>query len=71
MKIKLEVVTNVVVLLIGSFVLYSYAGNYFQNRRMYVHAGDHLPAIQGVDWTSHDRTLLLVLKNGCCLPSVS
>ncbi|HEV2492539.1 MAG TPA: hypothetical protein VG204_05645 [Terriglobia bacterium] len=68
MKEKLEVVTNIV--LIGLACVIGY--HFWQARRTaenpppaWVKVGDQLPSLPAYDWKAHDRTLVLVLRNGC------
>jgi len=74
MKTKLEAIANVMVILmalaVGSVVLTRYETTFRAPRS--VATGDHLPKLSGLDWSSHRRTLLLVLNTGCryCQESV-
>ena len=68
MKTKIEVVANVVVILLAVVV-----GSVFLKDRLSspgpqsneVKAGDRLPRLDGWDWGSHDRTLVIALRKGC------
>jgi len=64
-KIRIETCINIFMLVLGCLVLFSYARGYFRERALRLHVGDRLPAITNVNWASHDRTLLMVLRNGC------
>jgi thioredoxin-related protein len=57
-------------LAVGGAVLTRYAASYHVPRS--VAAGDRLARVQGLDWSQHRRTLLLVLNTGChfCQDSV-
>ncbi len=74
MKTKFEAIANVtiivVALAVGSVVLTRYAASYRAPRS--VAAGDHLDKFPGLDWSQHQRTLLLALNTGChfCQDSV-
>jgi len=68
MKEKLEVVTNIV--LIGLACVIGY--HFLQAHRtpenpppISLKVGDQLPSLPAYDWKAHERTLVLVLKNGC------
>lgn len=59
-----DIATIVLVLLIGYIVVTKYLLTP-KPTNLAIRAGDHLPQINGVDWSEHDRTLLLVLRKGC------
>ncbi len=68
MKEKLEVVTNIVLIILACVVGY----RFWQSRPApagpaadSVKVGDQLPSLPSYNWKAHDRTLVLALKNGC------
>jgi len=68
MKEKLEVVTNIVLIILACVIGY----HYWQARRtpgnpppISLKVGDQLPSLSAYDWKTHDRTLVLALKQGC------
>lgn len=68
MKEKLEVVTNIVLIILACVIGY----HFWQARRtpeipppISLKVGDQLPSLPAYDWKAHDRTLVLALKNGC------
>lgn len=68
MKEKLEVVTNIVLIGLACVVAY----HFLQARQtsqiplpISPVIGDQLPSLPAYDWKAHDRTLVLVLKDGC------
>ena len=68
MREKLEVVTNIVLIILACIIGY----HYLQARRTpenpslaSIKVGDQLPSLPAYDWKTHDRTLVLALKNGC------
>jgi len=62
---KLEVATNVAILLFVAFVGVSYFREKVQPKPQALKVGDSLPRIAGQEWGNHPRTLLLALKYGC------
>jgi hypothetical protein len=65
MKTKFEYISNTLVCIAGALVLYSQVGGWIRDREKYVHAGDHMPVVSGLNWADHDRTLLLILSSAC------
>ena len=65
MRAKLELVLTAFMLITGVMVISSYARTYMRERSKVLHVGDHLPAIGGLNYAEHDRTLILMLKTGC------
>ena len=68
MKEKLEVVTNIVLISLACLIGY----HFWQARRTpenppsaSVKVGDQLSSLPGYDWKSHDRTLVLALRDAC------
>jgi len=68
MKNKVEVAANVVVIVLAVVI-----GSVFLMDRFAspgpapneVKAGDQLPGLHAYNWTAHERTLVLALRNGC------
>ena len=68
MKARLEVVTNVVVILLAVVIGSIYLKDRFSTpspQTDEVKAGDKLASLDGWDWGAQDRTLVLVLRKGC------
>lgn len=65
MKMILRLVFYGILTCLGSLVLYSSAAQYLHDRTLYLHKGDTLGPISGLDLSKHDFSLLLLLKNGC------
>ena len=61
----LEVSANLLILVFGLVGAYSYVSKYLDQHRMYLHAGDRAPALDGFSWAAHKRNVLLVLSDGC------
>jgi hypothetical protein len=68
MRHRLEVVTNIIVILVAVAI----GSVYFKDRFAApppqtdeVKAGDKLVSLKGWDWGAQDRTLVLVLRKGC------
>jgi hypothetical protein len=68
MKGKIEAAANIIVIVFAVVV-----GSVFLKDRLSppapepeaVKAGDKLPNLDGLDWSSHEQTLVLVLRKGC------
>lgn len=67
---KIELITNLVVIVVGVAVLGFFARNYFLNRELSRNLtqpkiGDQLPSLSEVNWNADGQTLLLVIRKGC------
>jgi peroxiredoxin len=65
---KLEVVGNVFLILVAALVGYTFLKDrYFPNRPALntVQAGSKLSRVDRVDWTGHDRTVIIALRKDC------
>jgi len=68
MKEKLEVVTNIALIALACIIGYDFLLARSTSKNPLpasVQVGDQLPSLAAYDWKSHDRTLVLALKNGC------
>lgn len=67
MKARLEAMANMVVIAIALAVGYALLrGNVVSSAAPRgVVVGDYLPAVTGIDWGSHGRTLVLALNSSC------
>ncbi len=67
MKEKLEIVTNVLLIALACVVGYRFLQprSAFDGPAPSLKVGDQLHSLSVYDWNSHDRTLVLALKNGC------
>jgi hypothetical protein len=68
MRHRLEVVTNIIVILVAVAIGSVYLKDRFaapSPQADEVKAGDKLVSLKGWDWGAQDRTLVLVLRKGC------
>jgi len=68
MKSRLEMVTNIIVILLAVVIGSVYLKDRFATPSPAtdeVKAGDKLVSLDGWDWGAQDRTLVLVLRKGC------
>jgi len=68
LKGKLEIVTNVVVIVLALTIGFVFVKDRFFGPALGssdIKAGDRLAGPKGLDWNAHDRTLLMVLRKGC------
>ena len=67
-KVKIEQIANIAVIVLALVV-----GSLFLRDRLFnqdpqpnqMKVGDKLPTLNGWDWSTHERTLVLVLRKGC------
>jgi hypothetical protein len=64
---KVELLTNLAILIFITVAGGAYLRDRFFSRTNTprVKVGDSLPKLPGYEWTTHPRTLLLALQNGC------
>jgi len=63
---KLETAANVVVIVVGLLVAVVLVRQYwFPRSAETIRVGERLPALSGIDWGAHPKTLLLALQEGC------
>jgi hypothetical protein len=67
MKARLEAIANASVIMVALIIAYRMLiGNVgLPVIRRSVAPGDRLPRVSGIDWSRHERTLVLVLNSGC------
>jgi hypothetical protein len=68
MKTKIEMIANVIVILLAIVIGSVYLKDRFSTpapEPSGVKTGDKLPHLDGWDWAAQERTLVLVLRNGC------
>lgn len=67
-KARLELLSNVVIIVVGIVWAYVMGFNYFIpmiRSQLRLRDGARLVAIRDIDWSHHDATLVLVLRVGC------
>lgn len=68
MKAKIELVANVLVILLAVVIGTVFLRDRFDSQSVEtddVKPGDKFASIDGWDWSTHDQTLVLVLRKGC------